>query len=88
MAGFLSLSEAVHFLVTRSGLHREALGRAVERGAVAWVKLPYKGAQQLIDEYKGQAWIATHKLPMVTILSDDSMAIDKLIQSLKVVVYH
>ena len=88
VAGFLSLSEAVHFLVTRSSLHREALGQAVERGAVAWIKQPYNDAQRLIDEYKDQVWIVTHSRPVVTILSDDAMAIEKLIQSLKVVVYH
>lgn len=88
VAGFLSLSEAVHFLVTRSSLHREALGQAVERGAVAWVKMPTNGAQKLIEEYKDQVWIATHNRPVMTMLSDDPMALDKLLHSLKVVVYH
>jgi acyl transferase domain-containing protein len=88
VAGFLSLPEAVHFLVTRSSLHREAMGQAIERGAVAWVKAPFNGVQQLIDEFKDQVWIATHNRPIVTMLSDDAMALDKLLKSLKFVVYH
>jgi len=83
VAGILELPDAIRVIVVRSRLLHQGLRLAAQRGAMAWVRLSRKAAEELLIQYKDRVWIAAHNSPGMTVLSGDAIVLEELLRSLK-----